>query len=81
MVRYDPRDITEICVFHKNQFICKAVNPDHKNLHLGPQKHPGRTIGLPPGTARTNQPADRRRGSAHAEPSIYETRSHPVPCH
>ncbi|WP_308113719.1 Mu transposase C-terminal domain-containing protein [Arthrobacter sp. ISL-30] len=29
-VRYDPRDITEIRVFHKNQFICRAVNPDHE---------------------------------------------------
>lgn len=29
-VRYDPRDITEIRVFHKNQFICRAVDPDHE---------------------------------------------------
>jgi putative transposase len=30
IVRYDPRDITEIRVFHKNQFICRAVDPDHQ---------------------------------------------------
>lgn len=29
-VRYDPRDITEIRIFHKNQYICKAVDPDHE---------------------------------------------------
>jgi putative transposase len=29
-VRYDPRDITEIRVFHKNQFICRAMDPDHE---------------------------------------------------
>ncbi|MHA7221212.1 Mu transposase C-terminal domain-containing protein [Arthrobacter sp. RHLT1-20] len=34
VVRYDPRDITEIRVFHKNQFICKAVDPDHETSTL-----------------------------------------------
>ena len=29
VIRYDPRDISEIRVFHKNQYICKAVDPDH----------------------------------------------------
>ena len=29
VIRYDPRDISEIHVFHKNQYICKAVDPDH----------------------------------------------------
>lgn len=29
VIRYDPRDITEIRVFHKGQFLCKAVSPDH----------------------------------------------------
>ena len=28
-VRYDPRDITEIRVFHRNRFLCRAVAPDH----------------------------------------------------
>lgn len=27
-IRYDPRDITEIRVFHKGRFLCKAVSPD-----------------------------------------------------
>ncbi|MCE5290841.1 MAG: Mu transposase C-terminal domain-containing protein [Nocardiaceae bacterium] len=29
VIRYDPRDITEIRVFHKGQFLCKAVSPEH----------------------------------------------------
>lgn len=28
-IRYDPRDITEIRVFHHGRFLCKAINPDH----------------------------------------------------
>lgn len=28
-IRYDPRDITEIRVFHRGRFLCKAVSPDH----------------------------------------------------
>ncbi|MDQ0822491.1 hypothetical protein QFZ79_000229 [Arthrobacter sp. V4I6] len=34
IVRCDPRDITEIRVFHKNQFICRAVDPDHETSTL-----------------------------------------------
>ena len=34
-VRYDPRDITEIRVFHKNRFLCKAVSPDHTRDTIG----------------------------------------------
>lgn len=29
VIRYDPRDITEIRVFDHEEFICKAINPDH----------------------------------------------------
>lgn len=28
-IRYDPRDITEIRVFHRNHFLCRAICPDH----------------------------------------------------
>ena len=28
-IRYDPRDITEIRVFHRERFLCRAVSPDH----------------------------------------------------
>jgi putative transposase len=28
-IRYDPRDITEIRVFHHNRFLCRAISPDH----------------------------------------------------
>ena len=34
IVRYDPRDIAEIRIFHKNQYICKAVDPDHETSTL-----------------------------------------------
>ncbi|MGY1961491.1 Mu transposase C-terminal domain-containing protein [Nocardia gipuzkoensis] len=34
-VRYDPRDITEIRVFHKNRFLCKAISPDHSGETIG----------------------------------------------
>ena len=35
VIRYDPRDISEIRVIHHNQFICKAVDPDHQNTTIG----------------------------------------------
>ena len=34
-IRYDPRDITEIRVFHKGQFLCKAVSPEHATETFG----------------------------------------------
>ena len=29
-IRYDPRDIAEIRVFHRNRFLCRAINPEHQ---------------------------------------------------
>jgi len=31
VIRYDPRDISEIRVFHRDSFICKAVDPEHES--------------------------------------------------
>jgi len=28
-IRYDPRDLSEIRVFHQNRFLCRAVSPEH----------------------------------------------------
>jgi putative transposase len=28
-IRYDPRDLSEIRVFHQNRFLCRAVSPGH----------------------------------------------------
>lgn len=28
-IRYDPRDIAEIRVFHRNGFLCRAISPEH----------------------------------------------------
>jgi len=28
-IRYDPRDLSEIRVFHQNHFLCRAVSPEH----------------------------------------------------
>jgi putative transposase len=28
-IRYDPRDITEIRVFHRDRFLCRAISPEH----------------------------------------------------
>ena len=28
-IRYDPRDIAEMRVFHRNRFLCRAINPEH----------------------------------------------------
>ena len=28
-IRYDPRDIAEIRVFHKNRFLCRAISSEH----------------------------------------------------
>ncbi|MGW4720778.1 Mu transposase C-terminal domain-containing protein [Nocardia sp. NPDC004260] len=34
-IRYDPRDITEIRIFHNNRFLCTAVSPDHSGDTIG----------------------------------------------
>lgn len=28
-LRYDPRDLAEIRVFHRNRFLCRAISPEH----------------------------------------------------
>jgi len=28
-IRYDPRDLAAIRVFHRNHFLCRAINPEH----------------------------------------------------
>jgi len=28
-IRYDPRDVAEVRVFHRNRFLCRAVSPEH----------------------------------------------------
>ena len=28
-IRYDPRDLAEIRVFHHNRFLCRAINAEH----------------------------------------------------
>ena len=28
-IRYDPRDIAEMRVFHRHRFLCRAINPEH----------------------------------------------------
>ncbi len=28
-IRYDPRDLAEIRIFHRNRFLCRAVSPEH----------------------------------------------------
>jgi len=28
-IRYDPRDLAEIRIFHKNRFLCRAISPEH----------------------------------------------------
>lgn len=35
VIRYDPRDITEIRVFDHDEFLCKAVNPEHQDQKIG----------------------------------------------
>ena len=35
VIRYDPRDITEIRVFDHDEFLCKAVNQDHHGQKIG----------------------------------------------
>lgn len=34
VIRYDPRDITEIRVFHRDRFLCRAVCPEHADLTI-----------------------------------------------
>lgn len=33
-IRYDPRDMAEIRVFHRNRFLCRAVSPEHASVTL-----------------------------------------------
>ncbi len=33
-IRYDPRDLGEIRIFHRNQFLCRAISPDHAGQAL-----------------------------------------------
>jgi putative transposase len=33
-IRYDPRDITEIRVFHRDRFLCRAVSPEHADRSI-----------------------------------------------
>jgi putative transposase len=33
-IRYDPRDVGEVRVFHRNVFLCRAVSPDHAGLTI-----------------------------------------------
>ena len=28
-IRFDPRDVSEIRIFHKNRFLCRAVSPEY----------------------------------------------------
>lgn len=35
VIRYDPRDITEIRVFDHDQFLCKAIDQDHQDQKIG----------------------------------------------
>lgn len=51
-IRYDPRDVAEIRVFHDDRFLCRAICPE-----LAAQ-----TIGIKEITAARNA---RRRGLAH----------------
>lgn len=30
-IRYDPRDLAEIRVFHKSRFLCRAISPEHEH--------------------------------------------------
>lgn len=34
ILRYDPRDITEIRIFHNDRFLCKAVDPEHSGTSI-----------------------------------------------
>lgn len=73
-IRYDPRDITEIRVFHRGRFLCKAVSPDHA----------GKTISLK--DIETARRAHRRRLRAGVRERIavvadYLPHPHPAPPH
>lgn len=33
-IRYDPRDLGEIRVYHRNRFLCRAISPEHSGQAL-----------------------------------------------
>lgn len=33
-IRYDPRDISEIRVFHRDSFVCNAINPQYEHTNI-----------------------------------------------
>ena len=57
-VRYDPRDLAEIRVFHRNESLCVAVSPELGRGQHQPQRPADRPEPASPRTApRTHQPA------------------------
>jgi putative transposase len=34
LIRYDPRDLGEVRVFHRNRFLCRAISPEHAGRAL-----------------------------------------------
>src|SRR5699024_2830227 len=68
LIRYDPRDISEIRVFHKGQYICKAVNPEHASA----------TVSLKDIQAARSARRRQLRGQNN-ERTTAVTSSHPTP--
>jgi putative transposase len=33
-IRYDPRDMAEVRVFHRNSFLCRAISPEHSGQSI-----------------------------------------------
>jgi putative transposase len=33
-IRYDPRDMAEVRVFHRNSFLCQAISPEHSGQSI-----------------------------------------------
>ena len=83
VLRYDPRDVAEVRLFHQGKFLCRAICPGARRPNRRPARHPGQGISGAGNCARrcvtAGRPSKRlielRRGSSSAATEATRTQS------